>query len=266
MFAKIKLLSEYFLLACKPRNIKNLFVLLRRSKNFWMIYKLLLGKEIVLNYHFDDTKTFHLAIRDINDLAIMFEIFVTQVYRFPHTMKHPQTILDIGGHVWFFTILCHYLYPQTHIYTFEPDTHNFAQMQKNLALNDVNLDYVHIRNYGIGKEEWDVLLYQDFRWSDKTLYPNQTNLPAITIHIRPLHIVLQEYAITTIDVLKIDIEWAEFDLFDAWWFDRLQNVYCFFLEVHPVKEHSIKALINHIKQYFPIHTSKHIVHYFCKQS
>lgn len=222
------------------------------------------GKEVVLYYRFDNKKTFALTIRDINDLGIVFEIFVTQVYIFPDTLQNPTYILDIWWHVWFFTLLCHYLYPKAHIYTFEPDPANFEQLTKNLALNKVDTSYIHTHNFGVGKEEAQVQLYQTYRWSDKSLYPTDDKIGSCTIQIRPLSSILHEYDISYVDVLKIDIEWAEHELFDAWWFESLRNVYCFFLEVHPAPGYSMHTLIKNISSYFPIHRSQHIVHYFCK--
>jgi FkbM family methyltransferase len=125
-----------------------------------------------------------------------------------------NNILDCGANVGYTTTYLKKVYPNSSIYCIEPDKDNLTCIEKNVSLN--NLKNVTIINKGIWGKEAFLKITKDFRdgqsWSLSLIevdHEEDADVKATTITQ-----LIDEYKLTEIDILKIDIEGAERFLFD----------------------------------------------------
>lgn len=77
-------------------------------------------------------------VSDYWDLVALQEVFLERIYDFSKVAEVPATILDIGGHIGSFSVLARSHFPETPITIFEPMAGNHALLVRNLAANNVN--------------------------------------------------------------------------------------------------------------------------------
>jgi len=88
-------------------------------------------------------KTIKLSLRNDGDFAMANELFLDRQYRFcdEAIKKAKNCIIDIGGHLGFFSILASILNPNVPIYSFEPHIGNYALLKENLKNNRIKNVY-----------------------------------------------------------------------------------------------------------------------------
>ena len=133
----------------------------------------------------------HFVSRDLDDIDL----------------GHPKRILDIGCYTGYSMFFWTQRFPDASIVGIEPDPENFDLCAKN---HDDNLQ-VRLLNKALWSEETNVSLIRgpDGAWSNKVI-PLTDGFPkseGIT-----LHSVLQEIGWDSADIIKMDIEGAEYDV------------------------------------------------------
>ncbi|MCK6617534.1 MAG: FkbM family methyltransferase [Cyclobacteriaceae bacterium] len=161
------------------------------------------------------------------DLTTFREIFLREEYNLdlPTSIK-PKTIIDAGANIGFTSLYFSRLYPDAIIYSLEPEQGNFELLKKNVegysnimavqaALWNQN-GTIEIADRGHGLRGFMV---------EEASGKNQT-MQAITLP----SLILQHH-ITSIDILKIDIEGSEKEVFsgDTSW---LRITKCLVIELH----------------------------------
>ena len=128
----------------------------------------------------------------------------------------PEIILDIGSNIGASIIYFHRQFPAAKIFGFEPHPDSFRVLQKNVA----HLPGVTVFNYGLGATHQRIAASADEvnfgafntrgRFKDRG-YP----AAPVECEIRRLDDVLRELDIAQIDLIKIDCEGAEADVFST---------------------------------------------------
>ena len=180
-------------------------------------------------------------MRNEGDYAIAHELFLDHQYRYCDEVlkKAKNAVIDIGGHLGFFSLYASLLNPKVPIYSFEPHVGNFELLKKNLKDNRVR--NVTAKNLAVSNEvgEVDLLLSQeDLNHSIvRAIEPTDEVQKVQTITLEK---VLDRHHIGHCDLLKIDCEGAEFAILEGApksVYDRVSNI---FLEYHdwvPGKNH-----------------------------
>jgi FkbM family methyltransferase len=157
-------------------------------------------------------------------LFIYDEIFNKQIYNFKCKSKAP-VIIDAGANIGLSVIYFKMLYPEAKITAFEPDDEVFETLKNNVAsfgFSDVNL----IKK-GLWSEETELTFNSE--GADAGRISNETNTTKVTkIATAKLSNYLKN---NKIDLLKIDIEGAEFEVLKECK-DYLGNVEKLFVEYH----------------------------------
>lgn len=136
-------------------------------------------------------------------------------YYVPHALK-PKTILDIGSNIGASIIYFHELFPEAKIYGFEPHPDTFRILQKNVA----NLSGVSVFNFGLGATNQRMAVPADnvnfgaFNTRGEFKDRGQPAAP-VECEVRRLDEVLREVGIADVDLIKIDCEGAEADVFST---------------------------------------------------
>ena len=167
-----------------------------------------------------------------SDLETYEQVFTDQEYDFiMHTP--PKTIVDAGANIGLASIYFAARYPESKIIAIEPEESNFELLKKNVkpyeniiplqaALWDKN-EEIDLVDPGLGK--WGFMT-EEKDSQEKPLADLCHQVQGMTVDS-----IIEEYALSKIDILKIDIEGAEKEVFNdtsAW----IRDVNAMIVELH----------------------------------
>ncbi len=125
-------------------------------------------------------------------------------------------IVDVGSNIWQFTNAVHFWYPKASIHSFEPDPQIYNILTRNTSTIDMIIRY----NLALAETEgvlrfyiWDISVMSSLI---------QTNSIQRYIEVKTwiLDTIMKD--ILSIDILKIDVEWAELMVL-KWWVEVLKK-------------------------------------------
>lgn len=169
-----------------------------------------------------------------SDFATFEEVFIQKVYKnLTDHVPQCKTIVDLGANIGLASLYFAMHYPQCQIVAVEPDAANFRLLSSNLqALTRTGR--IKMLPAGVWNRECDLVIDAmpdtgDF--NAITVREQQAETAAQIIHGLPIQRILEIADFTTIDILKVDIEGAEVQLFegDVSWLER---VGCLAIEFH----------------------------------
>lgn len=178
-------------------------------------------------------KTVTINTRNDGDYAIAHELFLDHQYRYCDELirKAKGAVIDIGGHLGFFSLYASLLNPTVPIYCFEPHVGNFELLKRNLKDNRVR--NVTAKNLAVSNQigEVDLLLSkEDLNHSIvRAIEPTNEVQKVQTITLEK---IFDRHYIGHCDLIKIDCEGAEFSILEdspPSIFDRVSHI---FLEYH----------------------------------
>jgi len=144
------------------------------------------------------------------DLQIFYDIFWRSIYQFPEQVfKNATTIVDLGGHIGFTAAYFNWHCPQAKVYTIEADESNYTLLTKNLQ-PQIAKGSVVATHAAVSNTNGTVYLERSKHSYNSQLAPTITSFPVPGIRLQQF---LQQYRLTHIDIIKIDIEGAESFLF-----------------------------------------------------
>lgn len=159
------------------------------------------------------------------------------------------TVLDIGANVGITALYFSQLFPNAGIYAFEPAPDNFAVLEKNIA----NCKRIRGFNFALGAKDATLELFA----SD-----NPVNFGGYSLHaagsdtakriwtpVRKVSSVLAELSLSSVDVVKIDTEGAEYDILTAFPEAVLKGVKYIAGELHGNRDF---ALLDYLTPWFDI--------------
>lgn len=148
------------------------------------------------------------SIEYIDPLSLYYEykdIFEKNIYHFKSNKSSP-VIIDAGGYIGLSVLYFKSIYPQSHITVFEPDQYIFLVLKKNIEIN--NLKGVKLIKAGLGKINNIIKFYPDGADGGSMYKTSNNNATKIRI------IKLSSYINQPIDLLKMNIEGAEGEVFE----------------------------------------------------
>jgi FkbM family methyltransferase len=179
------------------------------------------GRELTLN------------MRNDGDYAIASELFLDHQYKqCDKVIREAQnSIIDIGGHLGFFSVYAAILNPKVPIYTFEPHTGNYELLKQNLK--DNRIKNVFPKNLAVsdavGQEQLQISKEDLNHSTTKALEPTGESQSVQTISLQR---ILEKNHLMKVDLLKIDCEGAEFKIIRSTPKAIFDTVSTIFLEYH----------------------------------
>jgi FkbM family methyltransferase len=181
-----------------------------------------------------------------SDLHTFREIFLREEYsiKFPLVAK---TIIDAGANIGFTTLFFHRAYPSAKIVSLEPDSENFKTLKQNTSgyQNLYPLQAALFNRVGeikIVDEGHGIRGFMAREISDNQI--GQT-MPCTT-----LVELMSNHNLTEIDILKMDIEGSELEVFQYEPEKWLPKVKCLIIELHDrMKPGCSKAVFQAISKY-----------------
>jgi FkbM family methyltransferase len=161
----------------------------------------------------------HLRLRT-TDISLFEEIIVNPEYEF-ESGREPAVIIDAGANIGLTSVYFANRYPQAKIISIEPETSNYSMLTKNTAAypNIVPIQaalwktdtFVALNDPGSGN------------WGFQTGESKGSATPGSTVRGLTIDTLMREQSVDYIDVLKVDIEGSEKEVFESYvsWIDRI---------------------------------------------
>jgi len=162
-----------------------------------------------------------------SDVIVLRKVFLESEYELPFPIP-VQTIVDAGAHIGAATLFYHHRFPDARILAIEPEESNYELLCENTqALS--NVDTIQAALWPYEKQLW----IQDTA-ADKAGFQVSTTPSDFGYSVPPItpQKVFEKLHVDQIDLLKLDIEGAELDLFSSGTDQWLSRVHCLVLELH----------------------------------
>jgi len=176
-----------------------------------------------------------------SDVTVFYEIFALKIYKIPRT--EVVSIVDIGANVGYASIYFSHFFPDARIIAVEPEHSNHQTLVENTQKYQ-NISCVHA---AIWPQETKLALQNphgsnwSFHYKEAAEGENVSVVKAQTVPG-----LMEEFGLERINLLKIDIEGAEKNLFSSG-ADWLRFVDCLQIEIHgeEAKKIVFNALSSH---------------------
>ena len=165
---------------------------------------------------------------DYGDLFVLSEVFIGNDYIQEELKNEPRVIFDVGSNIGFTALYFHNLYPDARIFCFEPDPDNY----KKLVANTRQFKNIVPFKLGIGsKAETSVLYKSPIFHMRHSLLPRYGNTQKVTIKVISLDEAIRLASVSTVSLLKFDIEGGEYEMFKP--FENFKCIESLVGEIHP---------------------------------
>lgn len=154
-------------------------------------------------------------------LVVTGEYESTETVLLTYLARRCSVILDIGANVGYYAVLLGQEMGETgKVYSFEPLPSSFAQLQTNVRVNNLDTK-VQCIPFALSDTSGHATLHvPDISGTSATsmqkLHPDEAN-SSFTIETQKLDDVVVDLEISTIDLIKIDVEGAERLVFQGGW-------------------------------------------------
>jgi len=178
------------------------------------------------------------------DIQTFNQIFLENSYEIE--FKEPKIIIDGGANIGLFAILMTNHFPNAKIICIEPDIENFELLKQNV----LSYENIFCENSGLWDKKTKLKIYDKFNLGKWGMIveedPENGTTPAIS-----LDFLIEKYNISEIDILKLDIETSEKQLFSNNYQNWLSKTKTFVVEFHDRLENGcFKVFINAINDVF----------------
>jgi FkbM family methyltransferase len=183
--------------------------------------------------------------KNTSDESVFWQVFVEREYDFPLSIE-PKLIIDGGANVGCTTLWFAEKFPQAKIIAIEPEESNFKVLQENIKqLSNVNAIRAGIWDKNVDLQAKDIGL-GNWAFEIMEAKENEKNkFPSLTIDK-----ILADSGFAEIDILKLDIEGAEKEIFSAGYEAWLGRVKVLIIELHEYLRSGInKAFYEAIAKY-----------------
>ena len=166
-----------------------------------------------------------------SDRFIVWEIWKARVYddvRLP--IRAGDVVVDIGAHIGAFAVRAARLAHRGQVYAYEASSNNYALLTENRQLN--GLENLHIEEQrGIRPARHDALLPAAGNGALGSLMQSTADFME-QVQAIPFADIIAEHDIERIDLLKVDVEGAEYDILLNCPDDMLAKVQRVVMEYH----------------------------------
>ena len=161
------------------------------------------------------------------DIPAFYDVFTEKEYDINLT-EEPKTIIDCGANIGLATAFFKNKYPKATVIAVEPELSNFEILVKNTE----NFTDVHCLNYGVWNKS-AILDVQDVGLGNWGYITNEVSVETEkTIKALSITEIIRKYKLDSIDILKIDVEGSEREIFQDSTEEWLPKVKVLIIELH----------------------------------
>jgi FkbM family methyltransferase len=182
---------------------------------------------------------------EVCEYEVLEEIFVDEIYAldFPSQVA---TIVDLGSNVGVSALYFKTLHPSARVLAVEPNPALLGRLRRNLG----ELDGVVVASVAVTEREGEARLQvPSGSWSGRLGEGRGYPVPTVT-----LNRLLAEHGLPTVDLLKFDIEGAEFGALKV---ADLSRVDALVGELHPDRPAQMRELTALLERDFTVKTQRH---------
>ena len=164
-----------------------------------------------------------------SDFKVFQQVMVFDHYNYNVTTVPPvETVIDLGANVGLSALFFAIKYPYAKVIAVEPEKHNYEQLVKNVS----GFSNVYALNNAIWYENKELDIYDGGggEYAFNVVEANGTRVGTTTCIT--INDIVEKYKIRKIDILKVDIEGAEKELFMYNFKNWLPMVRCIMIELH----------------------------------
>ncbi|WP_210148437.1 FkbM family methyltransferase [Chryseobacterium scophthalmum] len=194
-------------------------------KEGYRLYKKLSSANLDNIHVFGIKHPINLRKNEESDIDVFKQVFIEKQYM-PYQYKNPKIIIDAGGNVGLFSVLMKNNFPDAKIITIEPDGDNFLMAEKNLK----NYSDVKVLHKGLWSNDVKLKIINEdaSKWGIQVVEDNENGkIEAISINT-----LIKENNFDKIDLLKMDIEGSEKEVFSKNYENWLPKVKILVIELH----------------------------------
>ena len=144
-----------------------------------------------------------------SDIRTFYQVFFKKEYDIDFNST-PKVIIDGGSNVGLFAVLMKNKYPEAKIICIEPDPENFELMKANISY----YNNVFCENSGLWNKDTKLKVYDKYN-SGKWGLVVEEDIEKGTVSAISMDTLFKKYSIEKVDVMKIDIETSERQLFST---------------------------------------------------
>ncbi|MDB5449378.1 MAG: hypothetical protein JWQ46_434 [Phenylobacterium sp.] len=183
--------------------------------------------EVAINLP-DEDAVVHLRAGS-SDIDVFRQVLVDREYESPHMPSYATTVVDLGANIGLSAIFFANKYPGATIFAVEPDGSNFDLLARNVSALGSRIECLNaaiwIHDGAIALESEDEQQRPLEAWGVRVAtHPAAPGQGVASIR---MDTALQGWNLTSVDLLKVDIEGAELELFadpDLGWLDLVKFV------------------------------------------
>lgn len=206
------------------------------------------AQHIVLNMEFNGAD---LSLRiDDSDIRVFKQIFVDNEYDSLNLPETAKTIIDLGANIGLSALFFIKKFPASRIVAVEPDAVNFSIMEKNLEKFSKSISFLQA---AIWPTDGEVSLVEEDddhaslgAWGYRTEASNGNS--GLSVKAVTIPTIMKQYNMDFVDILKVDIEGAEYELFEKNYEDWIDKVGLIIIETHdrfkPNSEAMVRKALN----------------------
>lgn len=163
------------------------------------------------------------------DFCVFRQVMVFEQYRINKLPKEEvQVIVDLGSNIGLSVLYFKAQYPRATVIAVEPDKENYELMVKNVG----RLPGVHCLNNAIWNSSKLLGVYDNGGGEYSYLVKEESQSEKAAIRSITINDIMDRFNLSKIDLLKIDIEGSEKELFSGNYQSWLHKVDCIVIEVH----------------------------------
>lgn len=155
-------------------------------------------------------KNAEIVIQDIGDFGLLEEVFLSDNYPL-HDNKKLSLIVDLGANIGISTLYFCMKYPEAEVHSYEPDPQNLER----LRLITSGYANVHVHDIAVWSHKDQLIFYSDpHRGSSSSAVKIRDRQKEIKVKAESLKEILGKLGGRQVDILKIDVEGAEEQVFE----------------------------------------------------
>jgi len=159
------------------------------------------------------------------DIIVFREVFMDDEY---HTsFKNPNIIFDGGSYIGLYAIVMKNKYPNAKIVCIEPDPENFEILKKNV----LPYDHIYVEKCGLWDKDTNLKVIDKYNCGKWGIIVEEDLING-TIPATSINSLLKKYSCEHIDILKLNIEGSEKQLFSKNYTSWLSKVNYIVIELH----------------------------------
>lgn len=179
------------------------------------------------------------------DYATFEEVILQETYNIP-LCGDQKYIIDGGGNIGLTACFFATKFPGATIVTIEPDTDNYKLLQANCK----PYANIHALNCGIWKNNTHLKIENSNAGNNAFTVTETNEATADTIKAITISSVMEQFNIPHIDILKLDIEGSEKEVFEAQYEKWLPVTRVLIVELHDkMKSGSSRSVFNAVNKY-----------------